>query len=52
MPKRRRFATRDELIELLAGREPNVDWRLAVGALAAAGIDVSQLVKVLVDEEV
>lgn len=49
---RRRFATRTELAELLAEREPDVDWPRALNALAAAGVDIETLVKVVVDEEV
>lgn len=52
MPTRRRFATRDELAQLLAGREPGVDWPAALAALAEAGVDVEALVQVEVDEEV
>ena len=50
--KRRRFATREELTELLAGREPGVDWPAALDALTAEGVDVELLVKIVVDEEV
>jgi hypothetical protein len=52
MPKRRRFATRDELTELLARREPAVDWASALAALEAEGVALDNLVKVVVDEEV
>lgn len=52
MPKRRRFATREELIELLARREPGVYWHLALAALQAEGVNVETLVKIVVDEEV
>lgn len=52
MPKRRRFASREELLELLAVREPGVDWPAALDVLAAEGVDVAALVKVEVDEEV
>jgi hypothetical protein len=52
MPKRRRFATRGELEQLLAGREPAVDWARALDALAAEGVDVATLVTIEVDEEV
>jgi hypothetical protein len=51
MPKRRRYATREELTQLLAGRTADVDWAKALDALAAVGVDITRLVKVTVDEE-
>jgi len=51
MPKRRRFASRQELEQLLAGREPDVDWAKALDALAAEGVDEGALVEIEVDEE-
>lgn len=48
--KRRRFATREELLELLAGRDPGVDWPTVLDALAAEGVDVAALVQIEVDE--
>ncbi len=50
--KRRRFATRQELAELLARREPGVGWPAALDALQAEGVNVETLVKIVVDEEV
>lgn len=50
MPKRRRYATREELVELLAGRAPGVDWPAALDALEAAGALVQVVIEV--DEEV
>ena len=50
--RRRRFATRAELIELVTRREPAVDWARAFEALDAEGVNVGNLVKVVVDEEV
>lgn len=52
MPIHRRFATTEELIELLARREPAVDWRLAVAALQAERVVTDILVKIEVYEEV
>jgi len=52
VPTRRRFATRAELVEHLARREPDVDWPRAVEALEAEGVLVEHLVRVSVDEEV
>lgn len=49
---RRRFAARDELAEILARREPDVDWPKALEALAAEGVNVDTLVKIVVNEEV
>lgn len=49
MPKRRRYATREELVELLAGRAPGVDWPAALDALEAVGARVE--VPIVVDEE-
>jgi hypothetical protein len=50
--RRRRYATREELIELLAGRSPDIDWTTVVVVLAEIGVPVDHLVKVEVDEEV
>lgn len=52
MPKRRRFATRDELTELLARRDPGVDWPHALDVLHAEGVNLENLVRIVVDEEV
>lgn len=52
MPQRRRLASRDELLELLAAREPGVDRALALAALTAEGVDVDALIRIVVDEEV
>lgn len=49
MPKRRRFANREELLELLAVREPEVDWPAALDALEEAGALVQVVIEV--DEE-
>lgn len=49
---RRRFATTQELTELLVAREPDVDWPRALEALAATGVHVDTLVRIVVDEEV
>ena len=50
MPKRRRLATREELVEVLSGREPGVDWVKALDALEAAGVEIR--IEIVVDEEV
>ncbi len=51
--KRRRYATRDELVELLAARAKDID-RAAVSAviqeLADLGAPVDALVKITTDE--
>lgn len=47
---RRRAATREELIELLAGREPEVDWSRALDALTLVGVRLEH--EVTVTEEV
>jgi len=53
MPKRRRPATREELLELLRGREPGVDWDLALDALEALEEEGPVVqVRIVVDEEV
>lgn len=52
MPQRRRFTAGEELAEILARREPDVDWPAALRALEAEGVDVGALVKTVVDEEV
>jgi len=50
MPKRRRLATREEVLETLAGCQPDVDWAKALAALDAAGVQI--LLEIVVDEEV
>lgn len=55
MPRRRRYATRDELHALLAGRIPQVEadalWSV-LQALADEGVNLNALVKIEVAEEV
>ena len=50
MPKRRRLATRAELIEVLSGREPAVDWPAVLDLLDTVGGRVE--LEVVADEEV
>lgn len=53
--QRRRFATRQELVELLAGGTPGIviaTVDAALQALAEQGADVEALVKIVVDEEI
>ena len=58
MPQRRRYATRDELVALLAEQPEVVSNTTAeavdavVDALAGLGIKVDALVKITVDEDV
>lgn len=52
MPKRRRFATREELAELLARRDPDVDWSRVLDVLWAENVNLDNLVRIVVDEEV
>lgn len=55
MAKRHRYATRDELHALVAGRVPQVDgealWAV-LQALSDEGVDLGALVKIEVVEEV
>jgi hypothetical protein len=54
MPRRHRYATRQELTELLAGDVPNVDSAsiaAVLEALAARNVPVDALVKIEVDEK-
>lgn len=52
MPERRRFATRDELNELLWERAPvaRVDVTEVLDALSELGVDLAALVQITVDE--
>lgn len=51
MPKRQRYATREELAELLASRLSGQPAPAElVEALAALGVNVDALVKITVDE--
>jgi hypothetical protein len=52
MPKRRRFAAREELEPTLAARDPGIDWVSVLATLTEVGVDIAQLVKVVVNEEV
>lgn len=55
MPKRRRYATRPELMELLAGRVPDAEpacLERVLDGLSELGVAVDGLVKVSVDEEI
>lgn len=51
--KRRRYATRNELVELLAESERNIDQataRAVIDGLAELGAPVDALVKITTDE--
>lgn len=50
MPQRRRAATREELVQVLAGREPGIDWAAVLEHLAEAGAHIE--LKIVVAEEV
>jgi hypothetical protein len=55
MPRRRRYATRTELIGLIAGRVPDTEPAAIerfVDGLTELGVQVDQLVKVVVDERI
>jgi hypothetical protein len=52
MAKRRRYATREELLGLLAGRGDGIDWPAVLTALHEIGVKLDLLVKIEVDEEV
>jgi hypothetical protein len=53
MPQRRRYATQDELAELITERlNPEPTGGDIVAALAELGVPVDALVKVTVDEDV
>lgn len=50
MLQRRRAATREELVQVLAGRAPGIDWVVVLEHLAEAGVQVE--LKIVVAEEV
>jgi hypothetical protein len=51
MPKRRRYATRDELAALVAAHTPTeAEARAVLDALARLGVPVDALVKIEIDE--
>lgn len=55
MPQRRRYATRQELTEILAGDLPDLDRAsvtAVLAALAARDVPVEALVKIVVDEKI
>lgn len=54
MPQRRRYATRDELVALILGQAPGLDDAagVVVDELAKLGVEVDQLVKIEVAEDI
>lgn len=49
---RRRCPTRDEILDLLAARAPQLDWPAVLEVLDHLGVDLSAALRVEVTEEV